>query len=193
MRAGFRAGVATFQCSDAVVFVFVFAIPVCLDPCDPVDCGYSVPPCNSEPVWRNDLVSRMQMKQENPPVVSLTRQTLNKILDTDVNIFSFKGSKAKNTDSKFHPPTLLLFFIKLSGSPCCMCSCWSLSWKPLVSGSSSRSRLWSVMTSWPICLGSSLEELHWSRYMYRIMVSWTFWMCWCEITTLIWFHLSFFS
>lgn len=80
MRAGFRAGVATFQCSDAVVFVFVFAIPVCLDPCDPVDCGYSVPPCNSEPVWRNDLVSRMQMKQENPAVGSLTGQTLNKLL-----------------------------------------------------------------------------------------------------------------
>lgn len=68
---GFRAGVATFQCSDAVVFVF--AIPVCLDPCDPVDCGYSVPPCNSEPIWRNDLVSRMH---RNPAVVSLTRQTL---------------------------------------------------------------------------------------------------------------------
>lgn len=55
----------------------------------------------------------MQKKQDNPAVVSLTRQTLNKILDTDVNVFSFKGSKAKNTDSKFHPPTLLLFFIKL--------------------------------------------------------------------------------
>lgn len=39
---------------------FVFAIPVCLDPCDPVDCGNSVPPCHSEPVWRNDLVSRTQ-------------------------------------------------------------------------------------------------------------------------------------
>lgn len=163
MRACFRAGVATFQCSDSVVFVFVFAIPVCLDPCDPVDCGYSVPPCNSEPVWRNDLVSGMEMKQENPAVVSLTRWTLNRILDADVNVFSFKGSKAKNTDSKFHPPTLLLFFIKLSCSPCWMCSCWSFSWKPLVSGSLSRSRLWSVMTSWPICLGSSLEELHWSR------------------------------
>lgn len=130
MRACFRAGVATFQCSDSVVFVFVFAIPVCLDPCDPVDCGYSVPPCNSEPVWRNDLVSGMEMKQENPAVVSLTRWTLNRILDADVNILSFKGSKAKSTDSKFHPPTLLLFFIKLSCSPCWMCSCWSFSWKP---------------------------------------------------------------
>lgn len=49
-RAKFRAGVATFLCSDTVVFVFVFAIPVCLDPCDPVDCGNSVPPCHSEPV-----------------------------------------------------------------------------------------------------------------------------------------------
>lgn len=36
----------------------VFAIPVCLDPCDAVDCGNSVTPCHSEPVWRNDLVSR---------------------------------------------------------------------------------------------------------------------------------------
>lgn len=61
-RAKFSAGVATFLCSDTVVFVFVFAIPVCLDPCDPVDCGNSVPPCHSEPVWRNDLVSRMRIK-----------------------------------------------------------------------------------------------------------------------------------
>lgn len=58
--SNFWAGVATFQCSDTVVFVFVFAIPVCLDPCDPVDCGNSVPPCHSEPVWRDDLVSRTQ-------------------------------------------------------------------------------------------------------------------------------------
>lgn len=64
--ANFRAGVATFQRSDTVVFVFVFAIPVCLDPCDPVDCGNSVPPCHSEPVWRNDLVSRMHANQRKP-------------------------------------------------------------------------------------------------------------------------------
>lgn len=66
-RADLWAGLATFQCSDTVVFVFVFAIPVCLDPCDPVDCGNSVPPCHSEPVWRNDLVSRTQTDQRNPP------------------------------------------------------------------------------------------------------------------------------
>lgn len=46
---------------------FVFAIPVCLDPCDPVDCGNSVPPCHSEPVWRNDLVSRTQTDQRDMP------------------------------------------------------------------------------------------------------------------------------
>lgn len=63
----FWAGTATFQCSDTVVFVFVFAIPVCLDPCDPVDCGNSVPPCHSEPVWRNDLVSRTKKDQRNLP------------------------------------------------------------------------------------------------------------------------------
>lgn len=66
-RANFRAGAATFQFSDTVVFVFVFAIPVCLDPCDPVDCGNSVPPCHSEPVWRNDLVSSTQTVQRNTP------------------------------------------------------------------------------------------------------------------------------
>lgn len=54
------------------------------------------------------------MKQENPAGISLTRQTLNRIFDTDVNEFSSKGSRAQNTDSNFHPPTLLLFFIKLS-------------------------------------------------------------------------------
>lgn len=102
-----------------------------------------------------------------------------------------KAQKPNTTDSKFHPPTLLLFFIKLSCSPCWMCSCWWLSWKPLVSGSSSQSRLWSVMTSWPICLGSSLEELHWSRWVGCIMYQ--IWMRWCEITALISFHLSFFS
>lgn len=74
-RANFRAGVATFQCSDTVVFVFVFAIPVCLDPCDPVDCGNSVPPCHSEPVWRNDLVSRMQTNQRKSALLSLTHCT----------------------------------------------------------------------------------------------------------------------
>lgn len=67
-RANFWAGVATFQCSDAVVFVLVFAIPVCLDPCDPVDCGNSVPPCHSEPVWRDDLVSRKQWDSRKPVV-----------------------------------------------------------------------------------------------------------------------------
>lgn len=73
--ANFWAGAATFQCSDTVVFVFVFAIPVCLDPCDPVDCGNSVPPCHSEPVWRNDLVSRTQTEQRNCHVVSDYRCT----------------------------------------------------------------------------------------------------------------------
>lgn len=71
-RANVWAGVATFQCSDTVVFVFVFTIPVCLDPCDPVDCGNSVPPCHSEPVWRNDLVSRTQTDQKKPALLSLT-------------------------------------------------------------------------------------------------------------------------
>lgn len=39
------------------VCVFVLAIPVCLDPCDLVDCGDSVTSGYSEPVWGNDLVS----------------------------------------------------------------------------------------------------------------------------------------
>lgn len=41
----------------ACVYVFVLAIPVCLDPCDLVDCGDSVTSGYSEPVWGNDLVS----------------------------------------------------------------------------------------------------------------------------------------
>lgn len=84
--ANFSAGVATFQCSDAVVFVFVFAIPVCLDPCDPVDCGNSVPPCHSEPVWRNDLVSTMQTNRRKPAMLSLTRCTC-----FGISVFSLLG------------------------------------------------------------------------------------------------------
>lgn len=57
-------GTATFPCSETV---FVFVIPVCLDPRDPVDCGNSVPPCHSEPVWRNDLVSRTRSGCRNLP------------------------------------------------------------------------------------------------------------------------------
>lgn len=46
-----------FVCVGVCVCLFVLAIPVCLDPCDLVDCGDSVTSGYSEPVWGNDLVS----------------------------------------------------------------------------------------------------------------------------------------